>query len=184
MELFGCSFGFEPITFFQSIKKSFMPDALDAIDIRILQLLQHDSRITTKEVADKLGKSVTSVYERIRKLEDNGVIQRYVALLNKDLIGKQLIAFTTVQLKEHSQAALRGFEKEGIKFQEVMECYHLTGTFDFLLKIAIQDMKEYNAFLMNKLATLPNIGVVQTFFVLSAGKVETAYALPAPPRKK
>ncbi len=161
-----------------------MLSALDETDIRILQLLQHDARITTKEIADKLGKSVTPIYERIRKLEESGYIQRYVALLNKEMVGKNLIAFTTVQLKEHSQAALRGFEREGIKFQEVMECYHLTGQFDFLLKIAINDMNEYNAFLMTKLATLPNIGVVQTFFVLSEGKVETAYALPLPEGKK
>jgi len=153
---------------------------LDKTDISILQLLQHDARITNKEIADKLGKSVTPVYERVKKLEEEGFIKRYVALLDKDLVGKNLIAFTTVQLKEHSQAALRGFEKEGIKFQEVMECYHLTGQFDFLLKIAIQDMNEYNAFLMNKLATLPNIGVVQTFFVLSAGKVESAEVLQMP----
>src|SRR6266566_10019378 len=151
--------------------------ALDKTDISILQLLQHDARITTKEIADKLGKSVTPVYERIRKLEDTGYIRRYVALLDKDLIGKNLTAFTTVQLKEHSQSALRGFEKEVIKFQEVMECYHLTGQFDFLIKVAIQDMKEYNAFLMNKLATLSNVKSVQTYFVLSEGKQETAYAL-------
>ncbi len=157
-----------------------MPYTLDGTDIRILQLLQHDARITTKEIADKLGKSVTPVYERIKRLEETGYIQRYVALLNKNLVGKNLIAFTTVQLKEHSQTALRGFEKEVIKFQEVMECYHLTGLFDFLLKIAIRDMTEYNSFLMNRLSTLPNIGVVQTFFVLSEGKVETAYALTPP----
>jgi Lrp/AsnC family leucine-responsive transcriptional regulator len=151
---------------------------LDDIDIGILQLLQHDARVTTKEIADKLGKSVTSIYERIKKLEESGYIQRYVALLDKDRIGKNLIAYTTVQLKVHSQAALKGFEREGAKFQEVMECYHLTGQFDFLLKIALQDMTEYNDFLMNKLATLPNIGVVQTFFVLSESKRETAYHLP------
>jgi len=153
---------------------------LDAVDIRILQLLQHDSRITTKEMADKLGKSVTPVYERIKKLEEAGYIQRYVALLDKDMIGKHLIAFTTVQLKEHSQAVLRGFEKEVIKFHEVMECYQLTGQFDFLIKVAHKDMNEYNDFLMNKLSTLPNIGVVQTYFVLSEGKAETAYALEIP----
>jgi DNA-binding Lrp family transcriptional regulator len=157
---------------------------LDHVDIRILQLLQHDARITNKEIADKLGKSPTSIHDRIRKMEDGGIIERYVALLNRELVGKHLLAFTTVQLKEHSQAALRGFEKEGIKFQEVMECYQLTGQFDFLLKIAIRDMNEYNAFLMNKLATLPNIGVVQTFFVLSEGKAETGYALELPGGKK
>lgn len=153
---------------------------LDAVDIRILQLLQHDARITTKEIADKLGKSVTPVYERIKKLEEAGYIQRYVALLNKDMIGKHLIAFTTVQLKEHSQAVLRAFEKEVIKFHEVMECYQLTGQFDFLIKVAHRDMNEYNDFLMNKLSTLSNIGVVQTYFVLSEGKVDTAYALELP----
>jgi len=161
-----------------------MLSSLDATDIRILQLLQHDARMTNKEVADKLGKSVTPVYERIRKLEEGGYIQRYVALLNKDLIGKNLSAFTTVQLKEHSQSALRGFEKEVIKFHEVMECYHLTGQFDFLLKIAIRDMSEYDGFLMNRLATLPNIGVVQTFFVLSESKMETAYTLQIPDAPK
>jgi Lrp/AsnC family leucine-responsive transcriptional regulator len=150
---------------------------LDSTDIRILQLLQHDARLTNKEVADKLGKSVTPVYERIKWLEDEGYITRYVALVNKDLIGKHLTAFTTVQLKEHSATALRGFEREVVKFPEVMECYHMTGRFDFLIKMAIRDMKEYNELLMGKLATLPNVGGLETFFVLSEGKKETAYAL-------
>ncbi|HEV3327433.1 MAG TPA: Lrp/AsnC family transcriptional regulator [Puia sp.] len=150
---------------------------LDSTDLRILQLLQHDARTTTKEIADKLGKSVTPVYERIKRLEEEGFITRYVALVNKDLIGKHLTAFTTVQLKEHSATALRGFEKEVVKFPEVMECYHLTGRFDFLIKMAIRDMKEYNDLLMGKLATLANVGGLETFFVLSEGKKETAYAL-------
>jgi Lrp/AsnC family transcriptional regulator, leucine-responsive regulatory protein len=150
---------------------------LDSIDLRILHLLQHDARLTNKEVADKLSKSVTPIYERIKRLEDEGYIMRYVALVNKDLIGKHLTAFTTVQLKEHSAQALRGFEKEVVKFPEVMECYHMTGRFDFLIKMAIKDMKEYNELLMGKLATLPNVGGLETFFVLSEGKKETAYAL-------
>jgi len=93
------------------------------------------------------------------------------------LRGKSLIAFTSVQLREHSQAVLRSFEQKSVKFREVMECYRLTGQFDFLLKIAIRDMQEYNGFLMDKLATLANIGSVQTYFVLSEGKSETAYPL-------
>lgn len=151
--------------------------ALDATDLRILQLLQLDAKISNKELADKLGKSVTPVYERIRKLEAAGYIKGYVALVDKDMIGKHLTAFTTVQLKEHSASTLRGFEREVIKFPEVMECFHLTGRFDFLIKIAIGDMKEYNEFLMHKLATLANVGSLETFFVLSEGKRETAYAL-------
>jgi Lrp/AsnC family leucine-responsive transcriptional regulator len=150
---------------------------LDHIDRRILHYLQHDARLTTKEIADKIDKSITTVHDRIRKLEAGGVIRKYVALIDKQLIDKSLIAFTTIQLKEHSQSALIGFEKEAVKFPEVMECYHLTGDFDFLLKVAIADINEYHLFLRNKLATLPNIGVVQSYFVLSESKHETAYPL-------
>jgi Lrp/AsnC family leucine-responsive transcriptional regulator len=158
-------------------KKQRMESRLDLIDRRILHYLQHDARLTTKEIADKLNKSLTTVHERIRKLETSGVIRKYVALIDKELIDKSLTAFTTVQLKEHAQTALSGFEKEAVKFPEVMECYHLTGQFDFLLKIAIADINEYHLFLRNKLATLPNIGSVQTYFVLSECKYETAYTL-------
>ena len=150
---------------------------LDDTDIRILDLLQHDARTTTKELADKLGLTVTPVSVRIRKLEEAGYIKRYVAILDKDKIGKSLIAFTSIQLREHSQDVLRSFEKASGKLREVMECYRLTGRFDFLLKVAIRDMQEYNTFLIDKLAKLPNIGSVQSHFVLWEGKTETAYPL-------
>lgn len=153
-------------------------------DIRILQLLQHDARITNKEIADKLGKSITPIYERIKKLEAEGYIDRYVALLNKDKIGKALTAFTHVQLKEHSQPVLKTFEKEVVKIPEVMECYHMTGQYDFLLRVAIQDMKEYQDFMMNKLAVIANIGTVQSFFVSTQSKQETAFALKVPVKRK
>lgn len=153
---------------------------LDALDTHILQFLQHDARLTNKEIADKLGKSVTSVHERIKKLEAADVIKRYAAILNNDLIGKSLIAFTTVHLTAHAETALNGFAREIVKFPEVLECYHLSGAFDFLLKIALKDMSAYNTFLMKKLATLPNIGEVQSYFVLSEQKVDTAYKLELP----
>ncbi|OQP54276.1 AsnC family transcriptional regulator [Niastella yeongjuensis] len=152
-------------------------EGLDQIDTQILDLLQHDARVTTKELADKLGLTITPVSVRIKKLEEAGYIKRYVAILDRDKVGKALIAFTSVQLREHTQSALKAFEQKSVKIKEVMECYRLTGNFDFLLKIAIRDMREYNDFLMNKLSTLPNIGSVQTYFVLSEGKSETAYPL-------
>jgi Lrp/AsnC family leucine-responsive transcriptional regulator len=161
-----------------------MTEELDPIDIRLLQLLQHDAKLTNKELADKLGKSATAVFERIRALETRGVIRGYVALVDRERVGKNLLAFTIVKVKEHSKTALRGFERDAIKFPEVMECYQLTGQFDFLLKVASRDMKQYNTFLMDKLATLPNISGVETMFVLSEGKVETAYALEVPAGKK
>jgi DNA-binding Lrp family transcriptional regulator len=157
---------------------------LDDIDIRILDLLQHDARTTTKEMADKLGLTVTPVSVRIRKLEEAGYIKRYVAILDKDKIEKSLIAFTSIQLREHSQDALRSFEKAIAKMREVMECHRLTGRTDFLLKIAIRDMNEYNNFLMEKLAKLANIGSVQSHFVLSEGKTETAYPLTLSSQKE
>jgi len=161
-----------------------MEDQLDALDIRILQVLQHDSRMTNKELADKIGKSVTTVYERIQSLEKRGVIRGYVALVDRELIGKDLLAFTIVTVEKHSTVALRAFEREVIKFPEVMECYHLTGQVDFMLKVAIKDMKAYRSFLLDKLGTLPNIGGLETMFVLSEGKVETAYSLEMPGEKK
>lgn len=161
-----------------------MSAELDTDDIRILNLLQHDARLTNKEIAHKLGKSVTAVHERIRKLEDNHVIEGYVAILNPDLIGKSLIAYTTVQLKEHAQTILERFARDIVAFPEVMECHRLTGPCDYLLKVVTGNMNEYNNFLMKKLSTLPNLGSVQSSFVLSEGKTKTAYALPQPGRAK
>lgn len=151
----------------------------DATDARILQLLQHDARLTNKEIADKTGKSVTPVYERIRRMEQEGVITGYTALLNKDKIGRALIAYTNVQLKEHSNAMLREFEKAIVQIEEVMECMHLTGTYDYLLKVAVADIHAYHDFLTNKLAALPNIGTVQSGFVMNEVKRSLAYPVHA-----
>lgn len=149
----------------------------DQTDISILHLLQHDARMTNKEIADKLGKSVTPVYERIKWLEQEGFIMRYVAVLDKRKIDKNLSAFTNVQLKEHSHAMLKAFERDIVKFTEVMECHHMTGMYDYLLKIVVKDMEEYQEFIVNKLARLPNIGTVQSGFVMTEVKHETAYTL-------
>jgi Lrp/AsnC family transcriptional regulator, leucine-responsive regulatory protein len=140
---------------------------LDATDIGILQLLQHDARFTNKEIADKLGKSINPVYERIRRLEREGYIQRYVALVDRTKIDKTLVAFTNVQLKEHSHSMLKDFEQAIVIFEEVMECHHMTGMYDYLIKIVVRDMNEYQDFIVNKLARLPNIGTVQSGFVMT-----------------
>ena len=157
-----------------------MLTSLDHDDLRILQLLQHDARLTNKEIADKIGKSVSPVYERIRKLQDDGIIQQSVAVLDKRKIGKSLTAYTHVQLKEHADHMMKTFEKEVIRIPEVMECYHMTGQFDYLLKVAIGDMDEYYGFIINKIAKLPNVGTVQSFFVLYEAKKETAYRIMLP----
>src|SRR5688500_9947733 len=154
-----------------------MLTSLDKDDILILQLLQHDSRMTNKEIADKIGKTVSPVYERIKKLESDGIITKYVALLNTRKINRSLCAYVNVQLKEHAAQMMITFEKEVIQFSEVMECYHMTGQYDYLLKVYIKDMDAYHAFMIGKLATLSNVGTVQSFFVLNEAKKDLAFRL-------
>jgi DNA-binding Lrp family transcriptional regulator len=150
---------------------------LDTTDRKILKLLQYDTRLTNKELADKLGKSVTPIYERIKRLEREGYIRQYVALLDRQKVGIMLLAYTNVQLKEHSFSMLKAFEKAIVKLDEVMECNHMTGSYDYLLKIGVRDMQEYQEFIINKLSRLANISTVQSSFVMTELKNETAFHL-------
>src|SRR5690606_19930703 len=99
-----------------------------------------------------------------------------VAILDRHKIDRSLIAFSHVFLKSHTADALAEFEQSVIEFPEVMECFQMTGTYDFILRIATKDMHTYHLFLRNKLAVLPNVNTVQSFFVLSETKSETAYS--------
>lgn len=149
---------------------------LDPTDIEILRLLQQNAEITNKEISHKLHKSIATIHERIRRLKEQGYIRRVVAILDRKKVDKGLIAFSHVLLKDHSANTLSSFEKEVVKFPEVMECFQMTGTFDFILRIATTDMDAYHIF-YRKLATLPNITTVQSFFVLSETKSDTAYPI-------
>lgn len=150
---------------------------LDATDIEILKILQKDASLTNKEIAFKTRKSLATVHERVRKLKEQGYIQRVVAILNRKKVNRGLIAFSQVLLNDHTRSTLQQFEEEVSKFPEVMECFQMTGAFDFILRIATKDMDEYTEFYRNKLAILPNISTVQSFFVLSEIKSDTAYPL-------
>jgi Lrp/AsnC family transcriptional regulator, leucine-responsive regulatory protein len=150
---------------------------LDTTDREILKLLQKDASLTNKEISFKLHKSIATVHERIRRLKNQGYIIRVVAILDRKKINKGLIAFSQVLLNDHKDSTLLHFEQEVAKFPEVMECFQMTGTFDFILRIATSDMDAYHDFYRNKLATLPNITTVQSFFVLSETKSVTAYPL-------
>ena len=149
---------------------------LDATDLRILTLLQENAKYTNKEIAARLGMTTTPVYERIRRLEENGYIRGYAALLDKEKMGFQLVAYCNVQLKEHAQAFLRQFEDDVLHLNEVVECYHIAGMFDYLLKVIVKDMAAYQNFIVNKLAALDNIGNVQSSFVMT--QVKMAVGLP------
>lgn len=150
---------------------------LDVFDLNILRILQKDASLTNKEIASQLNKSVATVHERVRRLKEQGYIKRVVAILDRKKINKSLIAFSQVLLHDHTAETLATFEREVSKFPEVMECFQMTGTFDFVLRIATSDMDAYHDFYRNKLAKLPNITTVQSFFVLSETKSVTAYPI-------
>lgn len=148
-------------------------EKLDKLDKHILRLLQKDCSLNTKQVADAVGLTVTPTYERIKRLERIGVIENYVAVVNKDKVGKSLMVFCNVSLQLHSKPLLKKFEQTIVKFDEVMECYHMAGAFDYLLKILAKDMNEYQNFITNKLAALENISNVQSSFVLTEVRYKT-----------
>lgn len=146
---------------------------LDAIDRQIIMLLQSDARLKTKEVAHQVGLTVTPTYDRIKRLEKDRYIDKYVALVNKQKVGKTLVAFCNVSLEKHSKPYLDNFESEIIKIPEVIECYHIAGGFDYLLKLVISDMTNYQQFITNKLATIENVATVQSSFVMTEVKNST-----------
>ncbi|WP_343030510.1 Lrp/AsnC family transcriptional regulator, partial [Fulvivirga aurantia] len=146
-------------------------------DLALLRLLQQDAKMKHKELAAELGLTITPIYERIKRLEKSGVIKQYVTLLDPAKIGKELISFSMVTLEKHSQTYLKEFEKAAMKIEEVMECYHLAGEYDYLLKVVVKDMNSYQQFIVNKLSAINNVGQVQSSFALSTLKATTAYAL-------
>lgn len=150
---------------------------LDKIDLDILRLLQQDARLTSKEIAHALRKGHTTIFSRVNRLRNQGFITGSVTLIDRKKFGDLLIAFTHVHLNEHSCESLTSFQDEVVHFPEVMECYHMTGAFDFLMKIVVKDMAGYNNFLVQKLARLKNVGSLQSYFVINETKRELAYPL-------
>lgn len=136
---------------------------LDDIDLKILGLLQQDASLTNKEIAMKLHKSVATIHDRTRRLKQEGYIQRIVAILDRKRINKGLLAFSHVLLNDHAAGTLNAFEREVATFPEVLECFQMSGTFDFILRIATRDMEEYQHFYRDKLARLPNINTYRAF---------------------
>ncbi len=149
-----------------------MNKAIDATDRRIIHQLQQNGKETIKEIADFLGMSTTPVFERIKKLERDGFIEGYTAIVNKEKMGFQLVAFCTVTLESHHTEFINQFESDIKSLPEVMECYHIAGLFDYLLKIYSKDMVDYQNFITQKLASISNIGRVQSSFIMTEVKNE------------
>jgi Lrp/AsnC family leucine-responsive transcriptional regulator len=139
---------------------------LDKIDHQLIILLQEDSSRTIKQLAAELHLTNTPVYERIKRLEKTGVIEGYRAEINAAQVGKELMVFSHVSLKEHSKEYLLNFERKIAGLTEVIECYHVSGEHDYLLKVLVDNMKGYREFLTEKLAKIKNIGNVHSSFVV------------------
>ncbi len=149
---------------------------LDATDISIIKQLQLNTRITNKELAAQLDMTTTPIYERVKRLEKIGVIQKYVAIINADKVGKGLTALCMVRLEKHTKDKLAAFEKHVANIPEIVECYHLAGQYDYHLKILVKDMNSFQDFIVNKLSTNDNLANVQSSFVMS--KITDTTAVP------
>ena len=150
---------------------------LDKIDKKILELLQKDSKQTTKQLSLHSGLSVTAVYERVKRLEREEVITKYVALLNKNKVEKSFLVFCHVKLEKHTKDHIVIFEREINKLEEVSECFHVSGDYDYILKIYVKDMDEYREFMVNKLTILKRIGSTHSTFTIGEVKNTTAITL-------
>lgn len=150
---------------------------LDQLDKKLLLLLQTDTKKTTKELSLKLNLSVTAVYERIKKMEREGIISNYVALLNRNKIDKGFVVFCHIKLVQHSREFLTKFEDEVVQLDEVLECFHVSGDYDYILKILVKNMEEYREFMVSKLTTLHHIGSTHSTFMIGEVKNTTAFKL-------
>ncbi len=150
---------------------------MNKIDAKILNIIQKDSTISVKEIAKKVGLSYTPTYERIKYLEESGVIKNRATILDPNKIGIKLFVYCNITLKEQSKKGLIDFEKSVSKIPEIMEVISLSGIYDYMLKIATTDIEAYNNFVMNKLANIPNIGQYHSNIVMSIVKDETAFLI-------
>ena len=142
------------------------PVALDAKDMAILNLLQQNARITVKEISQQIHLSTTPVHERIKRMEESGVIRQYATLLDHTKVKKGLMVICYVSLKEHSKNAGNKFIKTIQELNEVTECYNISGEFDFMLKVVCEDMNAYYDFHVNRLSPIENMGHLQSIFVM------------------
>lgn len=158
-------------------RKSDYMKQLDEIDRKLLNILQVNSRITIRELSEKLHLSTTPIHERIKKLEKSGYIRQYLTLLDSKMLGKKLIVYISVSLNTHTKEAVDEFEKEMEKLDEIMECYYISGNSDFLLKVHCNDMDDYHNFITYKFSIIKNITQFYSSFVMAETKIKRHFTL-------
>lgn len=152
--------------------------ALNRTDRRLLRLLQQDARTSYAELARQVGLSTTPCKERIKRLEREGVIRGYQAMLNPDMLGAGLVVFVQIRLNRTSQDIFEEFKKSAFELPEVQECYLVSGNFDYLIKARVADMNAYRAFLGETLLTLPGVQESTSYVVMEQVKETLALHIP------
>lgn len=154
---------------------------LDHFDRRILDIVQRDAAASAADIGERVGLSQSPCWRRLHRLEQSGYIARKVALLDRHRLGLSVLVFATVKLTAHGRRSLPAFAEAVQAFDEVQECYTLTGEMDFLLRVVAADMEAYERFFFDHLSQLPGVGEVHTSVVMSEIKYTTAYPLQLAP---
>lgn len=150
---------------------------MDAKDRMILSIIQEDSTFSVKEISEKIGLTFTPTYERIKQLEKQGIIEKYVGLLNREKLGLNIVVYCNVRLKEQSKKVLETFEKNIMQHDEVQEIISLSGEYDYMLKIIAKDINSYNDFTVNVISNIPSIGQYHSSIVLHEVKKSTKFKI-------
>ncbi|WP_343680588.1 Lrp/AsnC family transcriptional regulator [Chryseobacterium arthrosphaerae] len=145
-------------------------EQLDDKDLQLLRLLQKNAKLTVKELAREVSLSPSPVFERVKRLEQEGYIKRYAAVLDAEKLNRGFTVFCQIKLKIHDRSVGYDFVKEILEIEEVAECYNISGDFDFLLKVQVRDMKHYQDFVFNKLGSVDSIGSTHSTFVMAEVK--------------
>ncbi|QBN18581.1 Lrp/AsnC family transcriptional regulator [Flavobacterium nackdongense] len=146
---------------------------LDETDKKILRLLQEDAHLTLKDIAGKINLSLTPVHDRMKRMEKEGIIEKYVTILNKKKLGQNLIIYCQVTLIKQTHDISEGFNQSIMNMPEVLECNFVSGNFDYLLKVVLPDMESYHYFHQKKLSVLPEVSLINSFFIISEVKSTT-----------
>ena len=144
--------------------------ALDKIDLQLIDLLQHDSKQTSKQLSIQLNLSITAIYERVKKLETSGVIESYHAQINDTLLGIGIKAFISISLERQKVDSIVTFKEKIQAIPEIIECYQVTGNADYFLKVVVKDIPSFESLISNKLSQIEEIGQMQTMMILSKAK--------------
>ena len=161
----------------QALKQNNILMTIDNIDIQILRELQNNARLTVKELASRVHLSSTPVFERVKRLEKDGIIRKYIAVLDSEKLNKGFVVFCSVKMNRLGKDIAENFTRTIARIPEVTECYNISGQYDYLLKIHAPDMKYYQEFVLNVLGTIEHLGSLESSFVMDELKHEYGVTL-------